>query len=132
MSQQTNVPKLDIPLSSPQIRQEDIDIVVEILRSGRLSIGAYTEMFEESVASFVGTKYAVAVSSGTAALHLILKSINFSKDSILVVPSFTFVASANVGMFEGGRIEFVDIEPETLNMDPVHLEYVLEKLSKEN
>src|SRR5690606_14101087 len=69
---------------------------------------------------------------GTAALHLILKSINFSKDSILVVPSFTFVASANVGMFEGGRIEFVDIEPETLNMDPVHLEYVLEKLSKEN
>ncbi|NLH37176.1 MAG: DegT/DnrJ/EryC1/StrS aminotransferase family protein, partial [Thermotogaceae bacterium] len=96
MSQQTNVPKLDIPLSSPQIRQEDIDIVVEILRSGRLSIGAYTEMFEESVASFVGTKYAVAVSSGTAALHLILKSINFSKDSILVVPSFTFVASANV------------------------------------
>lgn len=132
MSQQTNVPKLDVPLSSPQISQDDIDIVVEILRSGRLSIGAYTEMFEESVASFVGTKYAVAVSSGTAALHLILKSIDFSKDSILVVPSFTFVASANVGMFEGGRVEFVDIEPETLNMDPGHLEYVLEKLSKEN
>lgn len=132
MSQQTNILKLDVPLSSPQIIQEDIDVVTEILRSGRLSIGAYTEMFEESVASFVGTKYAVAVSSGTAALHLILKSIDFSKDSILVVPSFTFVASANVGMFEGGRVEFVDIEPETLNMDLGHLEYVLEKLSREN
>lgn len=132
MASNSRNPVNSVPLSSPQVYQEDVEVVTEILKSGRLSIGAYTEKFEEIVASFIGTKYAVAVSSGTAALHLILKSIGFSKDSILVVPSFTFVASANVGTFEGGQIEFVDIEPETLNMDVDCLEYTLGNLSKEN
>ncbi|MEJ5256720.1 MAG: DegT/DnrJ/EryC1/StrS family aminotransferase [Fervidobacterium sp.] len=119
--------KKTVPLSNPQISEGDIEVVVEVLKSGRLSIGKYTRMFEESIASYVGTKYAVAVSSGTSALHLIIKALGFGKDDLLIVPSFTFVASANVALYEGGNVEFVDIEPETMNMDMEHFEQVVEK-----
>ncbi len=114
-----------IKLSSPQITDKDIEVVVEILKSGQLSMGRYTDLFEETVANYVGSKYAVAVSSGTSALHLILKSLNVERGDILLVPSFTFIASANVGLFEGMEIRFVDIESETYNIDLNHLEYVL-------
>ncbi|MEN3042783.1 MAG: DegT/DnrJ/EryC1/StrS family aminotransferase [Fervidobacterium sp.] len=120
-----------IQLSSPQISQSDIDVVVQVLKSGRLSIGPYTEAFEKVVAEFTGLRYAVAVSSGTSALHLILKATNFSEKSLLIVPSFTFVASANVALFEKGKVVFVDIQPDTMNVDPSALEYVLDKYSKE-
>lgn len=119
-----------IQLSKPQINESDIDVVVQVLKSGRLSIGPYTEAFEKSIADFVGLKYAVAVSSGTSALHLILRAANFNQNSLLIVPSFTFVASANVALFENGNVVFVDIEKDTLNVDPKALEYTLEKYSK--
>ncbi len=119
-----------IKLSSPQITDGDIEVVVEILKSGQLSIGKYTLLFEEIVANYVGSKYSVAVSSGTSALHLILKSLNVSSGDILFVPSFTFIASANVGVFEGMEIKFIDIEDETYNMDLNHLEYVLKHSDK--
>jgi len=105
--------------------------VIDVLKSGRLSIGPYTEAFERSIADFVGLKYAVAVSSGTSALHLILRASNFKQDSLLIVPSFTFVASANVARFENGNVVFVDIEEDTMNVDPKGLEYTLEKYSKD-
>ncbi|ABS60520.1 DegT/DnrJ/EryC1/StrS family aminotransferase [Fervidobacterium nodosum] len=119
-----------VPLSSPQINSSDIEVVVEVLKSGRLSIGKYTEEFENSIRDFVGAKYAVAVSSGTSALHLILKASGFTEKSLLIVPSFTFVASANVALFEKGSVEFVDIEPDTLNTDSSHLEEVINKNSE--
>ncbi|MCX7654672.1 MAG: DegT/DnrJ/EryC1/StrS family aminotransferase [Fervidobacterium sp.] len=120
-----------VQLSSPQISQSDIDVVVQVLKSGRLSIGPYTEAFEKVIAEFTGLRYAVAVSSGTSALHLILKAANFNEKSLLIVPSFTFVASANVALFEKGKVAFVDIQPDTMNIDPFALEYVLDKCSKE-
>lgn len=116
-----------IPLSKPQITNEDIDIVVNVLKSGRLSIGPYTEMFENAISNYVGSKYAAAVSSGTSALHLILKALNFGKGDLLIVPSFTFVASANVALYENGSVTFVDIEPETMNMDIEHFKTVAEE-----
>lgn len=116
-----------VQLSKPQITDDDIRVVTEVLKSGRLSIGPYTEMFEKSVANYVGTEFAAAVSSGTSALHLILRALGFGKDSLLIVPSFTFVASANVALYEGGNVEFVDIEPDTMNMDISHFEYVAQK-----
>lgn len=120
-----------VQLSSPQISQSDIDVVVQVLKSGRLSIGPYTEAFEKVIAEFTGLRYAVAVSSGTSALHLILKAANFNEKSLLIVPSFTFVASANVALFEKGKVVFVDVQPDTMNIDPFALEYVLDKCSKE-
>ncbi|MGC8820511.1 MAG: DegT/DnrJ/EryC1/StrS family aminotransferase [Fervidobacterium sp.] len=116
-----------VPLSSPQITQTDIEVVVNVLKSGRLSIGNYTEAFEKSIADFVGVKYAIAVSSGTSALHLILKASGFSENSLLIVPSFTFIASSNVALFEKGKVEFVDIDYETMNADIDHLESIIKK-----
>lgn len=116
-----------VQLSKPQINDSDINAVLDVLKSGRLSIGPYTEMFEKSVANYTGSKFAAAVSSGTSALHLILKGLNFGKTDLLIVPSFTFVASANVALYEGGSVEFVDIEPITMNMDISNFEYVAEK-----
>lgn len=119
-----------VQLSSPQIEESDINVVVEVLKSGRLSIGPYTEAFEKSIADFVGLKYAVAVSSGTSALHLILRASDFKQNSLLIVPSFTFVASANVALFENGNVAFVDIEEDTMNVDSKALEHTLEKYAK--
>ncbi|WP_241498692.1 DegT/DnrJ/EryC1/StrS family aminotransferase [Fervidobacterium thailandense] len=123
--------RLKVPLSRPQVTDEDVEVVVKILKSGRLSLGPYLKLFEEHVAEYVGARYAVAVSSGTAALHLILKALDFSSEDVLIVPSFTFVASANVALFEKGDVVFVDIEPVTMNLDPTHLEVLLEKLAKD-
>ncbi|WP_372589346.1 DegT/DnrJ/EryC1/StrS aminotransferase family protein [Fervidobacterium pennivorans subsp. shakshaketiis] len=116
-----------IPLSKPQIAQEDIETVTKVLKSGRLSIGPYTELFEKAIAEYVGVKYAAAVSSGTSALHLILKALNFGKGDLLIVPSFTFVASANVALYEYGSVTFVDIDPITMNMDIEHFKTIVEE-----
>ncbi|ANE40762.1 polysaccharide biosynthesis protein [Fervidobacterium sp. SC_NGM5_O18] len=116
-----------IPLSKPQIAQEDIETVTKVLKSGRLSIGPYTELFEKAIAEYVGVKYAAAVSSGTSALHLILKALNFGKGDLLIVPSFTFVASANVALYENGSVTFVDIDPITMNMDIEHFKTIVEE-----
>ncbi len=116
-----------IPLSKPQIAQEDIENVTKVLKSGRLSIGPYTELFEKAIAEYVGVKYVAAVSSGTSALHLILKALNFGKGDLLIVPSFTFVASSNVALYENGTVTFVDIDPITMNLDIEHFKTIVEE-----
>ncbi len=111
-----------IPMSAPDITEEDVQAVTEVVRSGRLALGPKTEEFESLIAQYVGTKYAVAVSSGTAALHLIVKALGLGPGDEVLVPSFTFVASANVILYEGATPVFVDIEPDTYNLDPEDLE----------
>lgn len=110
--------ELPLSMSAPDIEESDIQGVVEVLRSGCLSLGPKTTEFEERMADYVGTKYAVAVSSGTAGLHLIVKALGIGAGDEVLVPSFTFAASANAVLFEGGTPVFVDIEPDTLCMDP--------------
>lgn len=107
-----------IPMSAPDITEEDVQAVIKVVRSGRLALGPKTEEFEDLIANYVGVKYAVAVSSGTAALHLIVKALNIGTGDEVLVPSFTFVASVNVILYEGAKPVFVDIEPETYNLDP--------------
>ncbi|HDG62118.1 MAG TPA: DegT/DnrJ/EryC1/StrS aminotransferase family protein, partial [Thermotoga sp.] len=102
-----------IPLSKPNINGEDVKVVVEVLKSGRLSMGPYTEKFEKAVSEYVNAKYGVAVSSGTAGLHLVLKAMGVKRGDYMIVPSFTFVASANVALYEGAIPLFVDVEEET-------------------
>lgn len=103
---------MGLELARPDIRQADIDEVVGVLRSGRLALGPKTVEFEEALAEYVGAKYGVAVSSGTAGLHLVLASMLSPGDEVLV-PSFTFVATVNAILYIGAKPVFVDIDPET-------------------
>lgn len=114
--------KEHIPMSAPDITEEDVQAVAEVVRSGRLALGPKTEEFEKLIANYVGVKHAVAVSSGTAALHLIVKALDIGPGDEVLVPSFTFVASVNVILYEGATPVFVEIEPETYNLDPEDLE----------
>ncbi len=111
-----------IPMSSPEITEDDVNAVAEVVRSGHLALGPMTEEFERRIAEYVGTSHAVAVSSGTSALHLIVKAMGIGPGDEVLVPSFTFVSSANAILYEGASPVFVDIEPDTYNLDPKDLE----------
>jgi perosamine synthetase len=111
-----------IPMSSSELDDTDIQAVVEVLHSGRLALGPKAAEFEQRIADYVGAKHAVAVSSGTAALHLIVKTLGLGRGDEVLVPSFTFTASVNAILYEGCTPVFVDIDPETKNLDPAQLE----------
>lgn len=111
-----------IPLSSPDIDEEDIAAVTSVLRTPQLSIGPMQESFEKEFARYVGCRHAVAVSSGTAGLHLSLLAIGIAPGDEVIVPSFTFIAAANAVRYVGAKPVFVDIEAGTLNMDPARVE----------
>ena len=111
-------PGLPIPLSAPDIGEAEIEAVVSVLRSGRLSLGPRLEEFEHCIATYIGVPHAVAVSSGTAGLHLCLLALGIGAGDEVLVPSFTFIAAANAIRFVGATPVFVDIDPVTLNIDP--------------
>ena len=111
-----------IPLSAPDITELEIEAVVRVLRTSRLSLGPVAEQFEAAVASSVSLPHAVAVSSGTAGLHLCVRSLDIGEGDEVIVPSFTFIAAANVIRYERAVPVFVDIDPETLNIDPGRIE----------
>src|SRR5580704_12586449 len=111
-----------IPLSAPDITEADIEAVVSVLRTPRLSIGPRMLEFEQSIAEFVGVPHAVAVSSGTAGLHLCLRALGITEGDEVILPSFTFIAAGNVILYERATPVFVDIDPLTLNLDPAKLE----------
>ncbi len=106
-----------IPLSRPDITKQDRDAVAKVLRTPFLSLGPRVPEFEERFARWMGVKHAVAVSSGTAGLHLCVRALELSRGDEVVTTPFSFVASANVTLYEGGRPVFVDIDDETLNLD---------------
>jgi len=111
-----------ISMSLPELDETDIQAVVRVLRSNRLALGPQTAEFERSIADYVDVGYAVAVSSGTAALHLIVKALGIGSGDEVLVPSFTFAASVNALLYEGAIPVFVDITPDTYNLDPGDLE----------
>lgn len=120
----------DIPLSGCDISEADIKAVVDVLRSGRLSIGPRQDRFEELVADRVGCDHAVAVSSGTAGLHLVLEALGVGPGDEVITTPFSFIASANCILYVGARPVFVDIDPATLNMDPVKLQAAITERTK--
>jgi perosamine synthetase len=107
---------MNVDLAKPDITQREIDAVVEVMKSGILSIGPKIKEFEKKIAEFSGMKYAVAVNSGTSALHLIVKALGIGEGDEVITPSFSFVASTNCFMMEGAKPVFVDIDPRTFNM----------------
>lgn len=106
--------------------EEDIQAVVDVLRNGHLTQGPAIDAFEHAVASYVGVKYAVAVSSGTAALHLAALAAGVEPGKSLVTSAITFVASANAALYAGGNPMFADIDPQTVNMSKHALQRVLQ------
>jgi perosamine synthetase len=113
---------MKIPLSAPDITEADIAAVTAVLRTSRLSLGPQMEEFEHSLARYVGTSQAVAVNSGTSALHLCIRALGISEGDEVIVPSFAFIAVANVLRYERAVPVFVDIDPQTLNLDPARIE----------
>jgi perosamine synthetase len=107
-----------IPLARPEIGAREEELVLEVLRSGRLSLGPMGERFERELAEWLGVDDAVAVSSGTAALHLCVRALGWGPGDEVLTSPFSFVASANCLLYEGVRPVFCDIDPETLNLDP--------------
>src|SRR5258708_4021907 len=111
-----------LPLSAPDITEADTAAVSAVLRTSRLSLGPQLEEFEQSLARYVGASQAVAVNSGTSALHLCIRALGISEGDEVIVPSFAFIAVANVLRYERAVPVFVDIDPHTLNLDPARIE----------
>ena len=112
----------EIPLSRPYVDEREEELVLEVLRSGRLSLGPTIERFEELVAERVGAPHAAAVSSGTAGLHLLCRINGIRAGDEVITSPLSFVASANCFVFEGGTPVFADVDPRTLNLDPAAVE----------
>jgi dTDP-4-amino-4,6-dideoxygalactose transaminase len=111
-----------VPLSGPYLDEREEELVLEVLRSGRLSLGPVIDRFEELLAERVGAPYAAAVSSGTAGLHLLCRIAGVRPGDEVVTSPFSFAASANCFLFEGATPVFADIDPRTLNLDPAAVE----------
>ncbi|MEX0776393.1 MAG: DegT/DnrJ/EryC1/StrS family aminotransferase [Phycisphaeraceae bacterium] len=119
-----------IPLSLPDITDIEIQAVVATLRSGRLSIGPRQSRFEEMIAERAGRRHAVAVSSGTAGLHLAMLALDIGPGDEVITTPFSFVASANCILYVGATPVFVDIDPCSLNMDPAKVEAAMTRRTK--
>jgi perosamine synthetase len=111
-----------IPYARQRIDDDDIRAVVKVLRSDWLTTGPKVAEFEQAVASFVGANEAVAVSSGTAALHAAMQAIDIGPGDEVILPPMTFAATANAVVFQGGTPVFADVDPGTLLLDPAKVE----------
>lgn len=125
-----NAAELKIPLSAPDITEAEIRAVEHVLRGSRLSLGPELNKFERSVAAYAGTQHAVGVSSGTAALHLCLRALGIGPGDEVITTPFSFVASANAILYQRARPVFVDVEPDSLNIDADRIEAAITCRSK--
>ena len=108
-----------IPYAQPYITEEDVEAVTTAVREKRLSQGVYVDRFEKEFANHLGCKQAVAATNGTAALHLAVATIGIGPGDEVIIPSFTFVATANVALYMGAKPIFVEVDPRTYNIEAV-------------
>lgn len=120
----------NIPLAQASIDKEDIEGVLGVLRSGRLASGDKTPAFERDFAAYVGSKYACAVSSGTAALHLAIKALGIGPGDEVITSPFSFIASTNCILYEGAIPVFADIDEKTFNIDASKIERLITPRTK--
>lgn len=121
---------MHISLSNPDITEKEIDHVSQVLRTPHLSLGPKLTEFERKVADFVGVKHAIAVNSGTSGLHLCIKSLGIGEGDYVITSPFSFIASANCILYEGALPLFVDVLPDTFDLDPWGVEDTLLRLSR--
>ncbi|MGB9844121.1 MAG: DegT/DnrJ/EryC1/StrS family aminotransferase [Caldisericia bacterium] len=119
-----------IPLAKPEITEEDIKSVEEVLRTSYLSLGPKLIEFENIIKEYTGIKYVVTVNSGTSALHLIIKSLNIKDGDEVITTSFSFIASSNCILFERAKPVFVDIEEESYTINPDLIEEKINEKTK--
>jgi len=125
-------PNSTIPYGRQSISNEDINSVVKVLQSDYLTQGNSVPIFESKLSSYVGAKYAVATSNGTSALHIACLALGLDSNDYLWTTPISFVASANCGLYCGAKVDFVDINPSTYNIDIDKLSYKLREAKKEN
>jgi len=111
-----------VPLAQPYINSREEELVLEVLRSGRLSLGPMLTRFETNFAEYVGTKHAVACSSGTTGLHVAAITAGWGAGDEVITSPFSFIASANIIRYTGAKVVFADIDPNTFNVDPAAVE----------
>ena len=119
-----------IPFHIPAIGEDEIRSVVETLESGWLTTGRKVKSFEEDFARYVGCKHAVAVNSGTAALHIALDAIGIDEGDEVIVPAMTFAATAEVVLYFKAKPILVDCQRDTLNLDPSQIEAAITSKTK--
>jgi len=122
--------KIKIPIASPIIGEEEIEEVVKVLKSGFIAQGPKVAEFEKEFAKFVGADFAVATSSGTTALHVSLLSCGIGEGDEVITTPFTFAATGNSILYTGARPIFVDIDPDTFNMDYNKIEEAINEKTK--
>lgn len=111
-----------IPIAKPLIGEKEIEEVVKVLKSGMIAQGPRVAEFEEKFAEYVGVDYAVATSSGTTALHLAMLAAGIGKDDEVITTPFSFAATGNCILYVGASPVFVDVDPQTYNLDPNKIE----------
>jgi perosamine synthetase len=119
-----------VPLSRPYVDEREEELVLDVLRSGRLSLGPAIERFEELLAERVGAPFAAAVSSGTTGLHLLCHIAGVEEGDEVITSPVSFVATANCFLIEGGVPVFADVDPSTLNLDPAAVEAAITDRTK--
>jgi dTDP-4-amino-4,6-dideoxygalactose transaminase len=119
-----------IPFHIPVIDEAEIQSVVETLKSGWLTTGPKVKRFEEDFANYLGARHAIAVNSGTAALHLALDAVGIKEDDEVIVPTMTFAATAEIVLYFKAKPVFVDCQPDTLNLDPSRIEAAITSKTK--
>lgn len=119
-----------VPLSKPEISKEDIQAVLSVLNTDQLSMGPFTEDFEKLIAEKANTRFGIAVNSGTSGLHLLVRSLRIGEGDEVITTPFSFIASSNCILFERAKPVFVDIRPDTLNIDPNRIEAAITPRTK--
>ena len=119
-----------IPLSSPDITHKEVEVINKVLSTPFLSIGPRVKEFENKIASYVGTKYAIAVNSGTSGLHLCVRSLGIKDGDEVITTPFSFIASANCLLFERAKPVFADIKEDTRCIAPERIEEKITKKTK--
>src|SRR5438045_6106794 len=122
--------KLNVPITKPSLGEEEARAPYESRQSGWVTQGPKVAEFEKAVAAYVGAKHGVATTSCTTGLHLALATIGVGPGDEVIVPSFTFIASANAILYTGATVVFCEIDPRTFNADPADIERRITKRTK--
>ena len=121
---------IKVSIASPVIEEEEINAVIDVMKSGMIAQGPKVIEFEEEFATYVGAKYGIATNSGTSALHVALLAAGIGEGDEVITTPFTFAATGNSILYTGARPVFVDIDPETFTIDPAKIEEAITDKTK--